>query len=64
MEGYKEEKIVFKLELSIKEFSSITVAIQEYLGILEKDPSMNNDAINDYKKLKDDFVLVWNKRAR
>lgn len=64
MEGYKEEKIVFKLELSIKEFSSITVAIQEYLGILEKDPSINNNTINNYKKLKDDFVLVWNKRAR
>ena len=64
MEGYKEEKIVFKLELSIEEFSSISVAIQKYLSILEEDPSTNNDTINKYKKLKDSFVLVWNQRAR
>ena len=64
MEGYKEEKIVFKLELSIEEFSSISVALQKYLGMLEEDPSISNDTIDKYKKLKDGFILVGNQRAR
>lgn len=64
MEGYKEEKIVFKLELSIEEFSSISVAIQKYLSILEEDPSISSDTIDKYKKLKDGFILIWNQRAR